>query len=158
MIDNCGPSGEVALPLPTQAYLPGRNRRPSDGVVFAVAAAAPNVITAETWRTNQAYLYGFMLYRNGYYWEAHEVWEPVWRSCRPNTSERLLLQALIQIANAALKRELGRPRATARLLSHAETLLGEIQARRTIDASGEILFGVDVPRLRAHVISQKSAI
>ena len=70
--------------------------------------------------------------------EAHEVWEPVWLACRPNSAERRLLQALIQYANAALKAEMGRDRAAARLLAATAGHL-----RRVGAADGQGFMGVD---------------
>ena len=42
---------------------------------------------------------GLALYRAGYFWEAHEAWEPLWLAAPPNSRERALLQGLIQLAN-----------------------------------------------------------
>jgi predicted metal-dependent hydrolase len=50
----------------------------------------------------------------GFFWEAHEVLEPVWMAL-PEGPARQMAQALIQLANARLKGRMGRPRAAARL-------------------------------------------
>lgn len=74
--------------------------------------------------------------REGYFWEAHELLEALWRRCPPNSAQSLLLMSLIQHANAGLKVEMGRPKAEARLrvealrlwreafLSHSDSILG----------------------------------
>lgn len=154
MIEDHGPKLDLSLALPEEAHLPGRNQRPQSGIVFDVAAAAPERMTRRDWETNTAYLYGFALYRAGFYWEAHEVWEPVWQSCQPNAPEKLLLQALIQITNARLKERLNRPRAAHRLIHHAEALLGEVLTRDVATADGEPLLGVNVGALHQLVGSK----
>lgn len=58
---------------------------------------------------------GLALYRAGYFWEAHEAWEPLWLAAAPNSRERALLQGLIQLANGWLKLRMGRPEAAARI-------------------------------------------
>lgn len=64
-----------------------------------------------------------------YYWEAHEVWEAVWQVTGANSPERLLLQALIQGANAQLKRKMGRSGAAGKLDIQMEKLRIELFAR-----------------------------
>lgn len=59
----------------------------------------------------------------GYFWEAHEVWEPVWMALPAGAAERALAQATIQLANASLKARMGRPRAVSRLCDIAQALL-----------------------------------
>jgi len=106
-------------PLPRQAYVPGKTARPSEGPVFAVARRAPRITDPAGWASNEAYLFGVHLYRNGFFWEAHEVWEPVWQGARPSSAERHLMQGLIQLANGCLKVAMGRLAAARRLADHA---------------------------------------
>ena len=51
--------------------------------------------------------YGELLFRARYWWEAHAVWEELWRAAVPGTPERTVLRAFIQLAAAALREELG---------------------------------------------------
>jgi hypothetical protein len=106
-------------PLPEAAYVPGKTARPSEGPVFAIARRAPRITDPAGWATNEAYLFGVHLYRNGFFWEAHEVWEPVWQGARPSSAERHLMQGLIQLANGCLKVAMGRLAAARRLAEHA---------------------------------------
>ena len=64
---------------------------------------------------NAPWRHGLRLLDEGFFWEAHEVLEPVWLRAAPNSRERHLVQAVIQLANGGLKRALDRPRAAARL-------------------------------------------
>lgn len=132
-------------PLPEEAYVPGRTTRPECGDVFDIAEAAPELTDPARWQDNEAWLAGFRLYRAGYFWEAHEVWEPVWMGARPNSAERSLAQGVIQLANACLKLRMGRPKAAARLVALASDCL-------TDAASGgvtAIVMGLDIAAVRA---------
>lgn len=75
-----------------------------------------------------AYRYGADLYNTGFYWEAHEVWEPVWMALPPNSRERITCQALIQAANACLKLRFGGARAFGRLAMEVARHAGEVTA------------------------------
>ncbi|MCE8532650.1 DUF309 domain-containing protein [Ruegeria pomeroyi] len=55
----------------------------------------------------------------GYFWEAHEVWEPVWMVLPQNSGARYRVQAAIQLTNAALKLRMGRRDAARRLCALA---------------------------------------
>ena len=75
-------------------------------------------------------LYGSRAFlQEGYFWEAHEMFESIWMACPPNAPEKLLVQSLIQDANAALKRRMGREQAAVRLDAEARRLQDEAFGR-----------------------------
>lgn len=76
--------------------------------------------------THLAFRYGADLYNAGFYWEAHEVWEPVWMALPPNSRERIACQALIQAANACLKLRFGGAKAFGRLAGEVARHAGEV--------------------------------
>jgi hypothetical protein len=121
-------NSEIEWELPPQPYIPGRTPRPEGGIVHEIAKRAPRVTDPDCWSRNGAYLAGLRLYARGYFWEAHEVWEPVWMHARPNSLERHLLQALIQTANAGLKIAMGRHPAAARLAFMARERFYDVAA------------------------------
>ena len=138
------PAAEITdWPLPVEPYIPGRTPRPDSGIVFDISHAAPDVTDPAAWRDHRAWLAGFRLYGHGYFWETHEVWEPVWIGARPNSVERTMVQGLIQTANACLKLLMGRPRAATRLATIAADCLRE--ARPTGDGP---VMGLDLVRAR----------
>lgn len=92
------------MPLPSHRHIPGQNDRP-DGALFAAVKA----------ETGSAWPYGIRLFNAGFYWEAHDVLEPVWLAARPNSRERHMVQAVIHLANGLLKEAMGRPNARRRL-------------------------------------------
>ncbi|MBL3705460.1 DUF309 domain-containing protein [Sulfitobacter sp. BDSS02] len=73
---------------------------------------------------------GWLFVRNGYFWEAHEVLEPVWMTLDAGP-ERQFVQGVIQVANAALKLKMGRPNAVRRLCDIAD---GHLDACGEADA------------------------
>jgi predicted metal-dependent hydrolase len=111
-------------------------------------------VAAAEWESDIAYRYGARLYAQGFFWEAHEVWEAVWKACPPNGIERRLLRGLIALANAALKVRMGRANAALRLVAEADELLGEAGA----SARTETVMGVAVAPLRAAAQALAAAI
>lgn len=115
--------------LPAQAHVPATGSKPDLAPLEYAKQLAPPVTLAADWKENKTYLYGHDLMRAGFYWEAHEVWEAVWLVTRANSPERLLLQALIQSANAQLKRKMGRLRAAGKLEMQIEELRMDLFTR-----------------------------
>jgi predicted metal-dependent hydrolase len=108
--------------------VPGTGSAPDRAPLEAAKRLVRTPVDPAAWRSDAAYRYGARLHAEGFFWEAHEVWEAVWMACAPNAPERRLLRALIQLANAALKLRMDRRNAALRLLREAESLLGEVAA------------------------------
>ena len=103
------------LPLPAQPYLPGVNARPADDFLAAAGVVIPARTMAAEAADNIGWRYGIRLFNAGCFWEAHEVLEGVWMNAAPNSRERHLVAAVIQLANGRLKQAMGRDRAASRL-------------------------------------------
>lgn len=129
--------------LPPAPHYPGRNPRP-DPVFFAPALSGLDGLTPAELAASPAFAGGLAAFRAGYYWEAHEFWEGVWSALPQASAERELLRGLIQLANAGLKRRMGREAAVARILPLAEAALREARRR-----GGESLMGLDAAALLA---------
>lgn len=87
----------TSRPLPTTSYLPGvspRGDRPPE-------RSEPTA--------DEGFAYGVDLFNHGFPWEAHEVWEGLWRPLPRDTSECALLQGLIHLAAACVKARSGVP-------------------------------------------------
>lgn len=94
----------AAQPLPERPFLPGTGMpRPTGESLLADDAGAelPN-----DWPTSPAFLFGVDLLNAGYYWEAHEQWEGLWKTAAQQSAERAVLQGLIQAAASMLKAKL----------------------------------------------------
>ncbi len=140
--------------FPPYAYIPGSTPR-HDEAVFEVFhdSVRPGMTTSQLSQT-AAWAAGWHYFRAGYFWEAHEVLEPVWMQTPDGSPERHLVQSLIQTANAALKLQMNRPNAVRRLCDIAEDHLTE--ARRS---DAEALMGLrfddlaeEISRLRLALI------
>lgn len=133
------------LPLPGHAYLPGQTPRHAEGSFDALRnTARPGMQPAELAQT-PAFRAGLLYLERGYFWEAHEVLEPVWMALPEGAPERHLLQALIQLANARLKARMRRPRAVARL---GAMVLGHLDDCRAA-GGGDVVMGVALAPMRA---------
>lgn len=142
------------IALPAQPHLPGRNGRP-DPALFAPLLQGLAGLDRAGLAQSAAYGAGFEAFARGYYWEAHECWEPVWAALPPASAERALLRGLIQLANAGLKRRMGREAAAARILALAGAALAEAGRR-----GGDSGMGLAPARLEAlrRQVSAESAL
>ena len=131
--------------LPRSAHVPGTGTAPDREPLEAAKTWVRRPVRAEAWESDAAYRYGAALYVNGYFWEAHEVWEAVWMACPPNGAERRFLRGLIQLANAALKLRMERPRAAVRLLREAIEAFSE----GSIPGTAATFMGVPLAPLRS---------
>ena len=111
--------------LPGHAHVPGRNARHREDFFDRVKSSAQPGMTVDALSRSEALRAGFACYDQGYFWEAHEVWEAVWMATAPNSHARHFVQALIQLANGRLKLKMDRPRAAARLYDMASAHLDE---------------------------------
>ena len=108
---------------PKHAYVPGVNARHPEGTFDVLRDTVQPGMEPGMLARSDAFRSGLQYLENGYYWEAHEVLEPVWMALPIDSPERKFVQGLIQIANAHLKLRMKRPSATLRLCSLARNLL-----------------------------------
>ena len=118
------------LPFPPYRHRPGRTPHPErdpaghrffEQLPPGLLPARPVPLAALP--DAPLFRYGEELFRARYWWEAHAVWEELWRSAPRaeggETPEREALRAFIQLAAAALKQELGGLRGSRKLLDAA---------------------------------------
>ncbi|MEM9062342.1 MAG: DUF309 domain-containing protein [Pseudomonadota bacterium] len=139
-------------PHPKDAHIPGRTPRPTESPAYDATADAPVYTVDRMWSENETYLYGIEIYNAGFFWEAQEVWEPVWMRAAGNSRERLLLQGLIQLTNACLKIAMEHPTAALRLLDVAECKLSDAAQKCPT------LMGLNLPDLQTSVGSFNAAV
>ncbi len=96
-------------PLPPHAYVPGRTARHPEDWFDPFKDIAPDPLNSPAMRI------GLYYFHEGYFWECHEVLEAVWLALPDPSAERQMVQAVIQLANACLKLEMGKRRAAERL-------------------------------------------
>jgi hypothetical protein len=133
-------------PFPAYAYVPGRLPHPTSdpaGHSFGTTASPTEPVDPVRWADSRAYLRGFDLFNAGYYWEAHEVWEALWRACGQRSSTANLLKGLIQLAAAGVKVREGRPRGVASLATRAAGYFREAAQALGVQRS----LGLSLPEL-----------
>ncbi len=97
---------------------------------------------------NLPWVYGIRLFNEGFYWEAHEVWEAVWMNAPPNSREKHFVQGLIHFANGLLKIRMDRPAAARRLFDLAgESIASAISQQ--VRAEHKQFLAVRISRLEA---------
>ena len=101
--------------FPPHAYVPGQNARHPEDWFDTIKASVDGSLPPDALHQTQAFQAGLSYLHAGYFWECHEVLEAVWMQTAPDTPEREMTQALIQLANARLKHRMGKPRAVTRL-------------------------------------------
>jgi predicted metal-dependent hydrolase len=105
--------------FPPYTFVPGRAPHPvrdPAGHLFGQTPESPPPLESAHWRDSRTYLRGVDLFNHGYYWEAHEVWEGLWRAAGRTGRTAVFLKALIKLAAAGVKVRQGQPRGIA---SHA---------------------------------------
>ena len=100
------------FPFPPYRYVPGLNAHP---LRHPQGHRSPHPAGRAA-----ALAYAADLFDHRYLWEAHEVWEALWKDT-PEGPERQRLQGLIQAAAYLLKRHMGHP--APRLLEAARRRL-----------------------------------
>ncbi len=101
------------IPFPPYAFLPGQHPHPRNhprGHSHGNAESRGGLPESQ-WTENQAFLHGVDLYNFGYFWEAHEVWEGLWRASSDNPERTHIYKALIQWSAACLHLKMGKSEA-----------------------------------------------
>ena len=141
------------LRLPDAPYRPGRTPRPPADQFDALIAALPVDETPLALARSAAFRAGFTAFEAGYFWEAHELWEPIWMRLAPQSPERHLLQGLIQLANARLKAAMNQERAARRILARAQAAIDAAYLGRAAP-----VMGLGEAEVRALTENKKSAL
>lgn len=138
-------------PLPPYAHVPGRTPHPvshPQGHSFGQPEAAPPPVDPQAPGQSAAFLWGVDLFNHGYYWEAHETWEGLWRAAGRAGPTADFLKGLIKLAAAGVKAREGRPEGVRR---HAQRAGALFQAARTaLGAETARYLGLEWAALCAH--------
>jgi hypothetical protein len=124
------------LPLPGWAHVPGETTEADHDALWRAKVLVPSRFCDFVPARHPALRYGLALNDAGYFWEAQEVLQAVWAAAPQGGRERILLRALIQIANANLKLRTQKPRAAARHLGEALAEVNTMLTRKAATGSG----------------------
>lgn len=139
----------MTIPLPSHAYVPGQTQRHPDAAFAEICATATPGLSEGALAQTTAFQAGLLFRANGYFWEAHEVLEPVWMACPKGSEPRAFVQAMIQTANAQLKLLMKKPKAAARICDLALDHLTGLARGRILNCE------VDDLRMEIHRIQEK---
>ncbi len=144
------------MPLPRWAWATGEGRQSADHETLDRAKAmVPARYDDGFVPANDAALrYGLALNDAGFFWEAHEVLEAVWKAAPQGGRDRILLRACIQVANANLKRKLNKANAMRKLLNEVLADLIELEARLPTGPATSFAAQFDRRPLRAAIAEQ----
>ncbi len=140
----------ASFTTPHHAYIPGHNQRHPEGWFDDICHTARAGMSVDELTESIAFQTGQHYLESGFYWEAHEVLEPVWMALPEPSAERQLVQALIQFANAQLKIQMHRPKAALRLCQMVRHHLTKIRS--------PVLMGVNIGTLRERVSTVQKSI
>src|SRR5882724_7858726 len=118
------------LTLPRWAYVPGTGIEVDRAPLERIKAQVPSRFDGFVPAAHPALTYGLRLNDEGFFWEAHEILEAVWKAAPPGGLDRICLRACIQIANANLQLKIGKLRAAERLIAEAVDEFSELEVRR----------------------------
>jgi uncharacterized protein len=130
-------------PLPPYSYVTGRFPHPTRdpaGHSFGRPPDDSPPLDPADWKGSRHYLLGCDLFNHGYYWEAHETWEAVWKACGRRGTAADFLKGLIKLAAAGVKAREGRPTGMARHGARAARLFRGLRSQ----ISGATYLGLDV--------------
>lgn len=121
------------LTFPPYTYISGRAPHPirdPAGHAFGKEPEEVAPLNAADWHCSVVYQQGIDLFNAGYYWEAHEVWESLWKVALRGSCEQTLLLLLIKLAAAGVKAREGRAVGIARHAVRARELLDLLPSER----------------------------
>lgn len=150
------PRSAPHLPLPPYAYVPGKSPHPMshpDGHRLGNLAFQSETLVPTDWESCDAYCYAIDLFNEGYYWEAHEVWEGCWNAAGRNGWPADFLKGLIKLAAALVKAREGRSAGVRRHARRALELIasppGPPDLPAPADAHADRYAGLDRQQLCA---------
>lgn len=131
-------------PLPTHAYVPGINERHPENAFDDIKQSVKTNQQIQQLEQCAAFRAGLQFFEAGFYWETHEVLEPVWMALPDDCIEKRFIQGLIQLANGRLKLRMNRPNAAARLVVIARELIPKDSTEIVMTlAAGTVIDWVD---------------
>jgi hypothetical protein len=96
-----------AAEIPRYTHVPGSGTphpyRDPRGHSYSKRPGTPKPLIEEHWAENRSYLLGLDFFNLGFYWEAHDEWERLWRASGPETQVGKFLKGLVKLAAAGMK-------------------------------------------------------
>ena len=141
-----GPLTDFAQYCPSHAYVPGQSPRHAADQFAPILDAFDRTQPIDTFGDTLAFQVGLFFLDQGFYWECHEVIEPLWIAAPDHSAEKVFFQLVIQIANACLKKRMARDKAHDRLCTISTGLADDL-TRSGI----HMVYGVHVRQLLQYI-------
>ena len=137
------------LDLPAYTYIPGTTtphpfRDPKGHSHHLKGLKSAKPLVAESWANNRTYLVAIDYFNLGYYWEAHDEWERLWRISGPDTTVGRFLKGLVKLSAAGVK---VREKSIHGVRRHAASA-GEVFADVAAEVGGEFFCGLEFTMLQ----------
>ena len=93
--------------LPAYAFIPGTDLphpfRDPRGHSYGKKNRTTKPLDPTVWADNRSYLLSLDYFNCGFYWEAHDEWDRLWRASGPDTMVGRFLKGLVKLAAAGVK-------------------------------------------------------
>ncbi len=126
-----------SIELPAYAFIPGTSLphpiRDPRGHSYGRKRISPPALTNDNWSTHKNYLVGLDLFNYGYYWEAHEEWERLWKSSGPDSLTGRFLKGLVKLSAAGVKVREGSIHGVRRHAASAGEVFADVAAEADLD-------------------------
>lgn len=129
------------LPLPEYAFFPGsglphpvRDPRGHSHGRKCPPGQGPKALSPDNWIRNRNYLFGLDLFNFGFYWEAHEEWERLWRVSGADTIPGRFLKGLIKLSAAGVKVRERSIHGVRRHAASAGEMFADVAAEADVDS------------------------
>lgn len=134
--------------LPAYTFVPGSETphpvRHPEGHSYNRKGRSPKPLVAESWAESRSYLLAIDLFNFGYYWEAHDEWERLWRVSGPDTIVGRFLKGLVKLSAAGIK---VRENSIHGVRRHAASA-GEVFADVAAESGSETYCGLRLTKLQ----------
>lgn len=134
--------------LPKYTYISGTETphpyRDSRGHSYGRKNRTVRPLVAESWADNRSYLLAIDYFNCGYYWEAHDEWERLWRASGPDETVGRFLKGLVKLSAAGIK---VRERSIHGVRRHAASA-GEVFADVAAEAGTDRYCGLEFTMLQ----------
>jgi uncharacterized protein len=112
--------------FPRYAYLPGKHPHPVRDPLGHSYRSDPVTVAVGEALGSDVFRWGIDLFNHGYYWEAHEAWEPLWHAAKQRAQHRLFFKGLILLAASGVKIREGKRAAAVRHAGRAAALFRQV--------------------------------
>jgi hypothetical protein len=137
-----------AAELPRYTHVPGSGTphpyRDPRGHSYNRRPGTPKPLLEDRWAENRSYLLGLDFFNLGFYWEAHDEWERLWRASPPDSQVGKFLKGLVKLSAAGIK---VREESIHGVRRHAASA-GEVFADVAAESDAEHFCGLDFTTLQ----------